>query len=227
MSELERDLGRLGREVDWPATPEFRLRLEEAPRRDRRRGLVLAAALAALALAIAFAVPPARSAILRVLHIGGATVERVETLPEAEERPLAADLGRPVGVTEATEILGRKPSLPAVSGTPRLYERDGVVSVLLATPEPVLLSEIRSDYGPGFLKKVAAGGTAVEWVQVTPEVQGVWLSGAPHVYFLPEAPPRVAGNVLLWETDAMTFRLEGANLTRDGALRFARDVLNG
>jgi len=226
MSELERELTLLGREVDWPATPELRLRLEGVPRRNRRP-LVLAIALAVLAVAIAFAVPPARSAILRVLHIGGATVERVDTLPEAEERPLAAGLGRPVSVSEATEILGRAPLLPDTDGTPTLYEQDGVVSTLLAGPEPLLLSEVRSDYGPGLMKKVAAGGTSVEWVQVTPEVEGIWLSGAPHVFFFPATPPRVAGKVLLWETDTMTFRLEGAELTRADALRLAGDVLDG
>jgi len=228
MSELERELTLLGREVDWPATPSFRLRLEEAPRRDRRRrGLVLAVALAVLALAIAFAVPPARSALLRIFHIGGATVERVETLPAAEERPLAAGLGREIGLAEATEILGRAPLLPDSGGTPRLYEQSGVVSALLATPDPVLISQMRSDNGIGLMKKLAAGGTAVEWLQVTPSVAGIWLSGAPHVFYFPSAPPRVAGNVLLFETDTITARLEGASLTRDEALRLARDALDG
>jgi len=47
-----------------------------------------------VALGIALAVPPARSAILRFFHIGSVTVERVETLPHAQQRSLVAGLGR-------------------------------------------------------------------------------------------------------------------------------------
>ena len=97
MSELERKLTALGAELEWPETPAFSLRLEAAPaRRSRwRRPLVVAIALVVVAIGIAFAVPPARSAILDFLHLGGVTVERVSTLPAAEERPLGAELGRP------------------------------------------------------------------------------------------------------------------------------------
>ncbi len=40
-------------------------------------------------------------------------------------------------------MLGGPVALPRVNGEPQLYERDGVVSAVLATPEPVLLSELR------------------------------------------------------------------------------------
>src|SRR5207244_3067329 len=60
-----------------------------------RRAVVLALALVAIAVATAFAVPQARTAILRFFHLGGATVIRVETLPPAVERKHAGGLGRP------------------------------------------------------------------------------------------------------------------------------------
>ena len=66
------------------------LRLEPVPaRRSRRRGLVLVLAVVVVAIGIAFAVPPARSAILDFFHLGGVTVERVQTPPAAEERASA------------------------------------------------------------------------------------------------------------------------------------------
>ena len=173
MSELERELTALGAEVEWPETPAFELRLEPAaPRRSRRRGLVLVLALVAVAIGIAFAVPPARSAILDLLHLGGVTVERVQTLPAAEERALGADLGRPVTRGEAEEILGGPVRLPRMNGKPRLYEREGVISAVLAAPEPVLVSELRPPGGGALLKKVAGMAGTVESARSTAGAQG-------------------------------------------------------
>ena len=93
MTDLERDLRSLGSTVAWPPTPDVASRLELRPR--RRRALVVAVALAVVALVAAFAVPQSRSAILRFFHLRGVTVERVGTLPPAQELPLAAGLGRP------------------------------------------------------------------------------------------------------------------------------------
>ena len=93
MPELERSLRTL--QVEWPATPDVASRLELAPRRSRR-WIAVAAVAVALAIGAAFAVPQSRSAILRFFHLGGVSVERVETLPPAEQRPLAAALGQVV-----------------------------------------------------------------------------------------------------------------------------------
>ena len=67
-----------------------------AARRDAsspRWGLVLVLAAVLVAFAVALAVPGARSAILRALHLEGVSIERVRVLPPAQERPLAAGLG--------------------------------------------------------------------------------------------------------------------------------------
>jgi hypothetical protein len=211
MAELERDLRAL--RVDWPETPDVASRLELRP---RRRLLVPALVFAAiLAVTAAFAVPQSRSAILRFFHLRGVTVERVGTLPPAEERPLAAGLGSEIDDAQARALLGG-PFLPAAHGA--LYERDGIVSTLLRGP--VLLSEFGA---PEFLKKFAT--SKVEWVQVAPDVQGLWIAGAPHVVFFPGASPRLAGNVLVFATGTRTFRLEGRGLTKDDALAKAREIL--
>jgi len=211
MTELERELRAL--RLDWPGTPDVASRLELRP---RRRLLVPALVVAAVvAVAAALAVPQSRSAILRFFHLRGVTVERVATLPPAEERPLAAGLGREVGDAEARALLGGR-FLPAAHGT--LYERDGIVSTLLRGP--VLLSEFGA---PEYLKKFVTSN--VEWVKVAPDVQGLWISGAPHVVFFPSASPRLAGNVLVFATGSRTFRLEGRDLTKDDALAKAREIL--
>src|SRR5512146_3081373 len=212
MPDLERDLRSLGPTVSWPPAPDVASRLALEPRRARRasnRLLLALAVVVAAAVAAALAVPQSRSAILRFFHLRGVTVELVATLPPAEERPLAAGLGAPVGDARAASVLDG-PFLPAAHG--RLYERDGIVSTLLRGP--LLLSEFGA---PEFLKKFATSN--VEWLQVAPGVQGLWLAGAPHVVFFPAASPRLAGNVLVWATATRTFRLEGRGLARDDALR--------
>jgi hypothetical protein len=222
MAELERSLRELAAEVRWPETPALAARLELAPRRRRApRWAVIAVATALIAFLVALAVPEARSSILRFFHLGGATIERVSTLPAAEERPLGAGLGRPVTAAEAASALGAPFRLPATRGTPVLREADGAVSALLATPAPVLLTETA---GTGLLKKLASIATSVESVELSPGVEGIWLAGAPHVYFGPSAPPRLAGNVLLWERDGITYRLEGRALAKARALELARQI---
>src|SRR5438874_2913783 len=111
--DLERELRAL--DVEWPPTPHLRLALEPLVRRRSRRPLFAAVALALVALVAAFAVPQSRGAILRFLHLGGESIEFVQTLPHAEQRPLEAGLGRSVSEAEAR---ARIPALllPPVSG---------------------------------------------------------------------------------------------------------------
>jgi hypothetical protein len=225
MSELERKLTALGAEIEWPDTPAFELRLDAAPARRsrRRRPLVVALALVAVAIGIAFVVPPARSAILDLLHLGGVTIERVSTLPAAEERPLGADLGRRVTYAEAEGILGGPVLLPDTDERPPLYEREGVISALLATPEPVLVSQLRPLGGGTLLKKVAGMSlSTVENAEIDAQRHGIWIAGEEHVVYWLEAPPRLAGNVLLWEDGGVTYRIEGKRLTKERALALAR-----
>jgi hypothetical protein len=213
MTDLERSLRSL--DVDWPATPDVAGRLAPAGRGARSRLLLAAALAVVVAVAAAFAVPQSRSAILRFLHLRGVTVEQVQTLPPAAERPLAAGLGTPIGDAAAARTLGGQ-FQPAHHGP--LYEQNAVVSTLLRGP--LLLSEFGASE---FLKKFAT--SQVEWLQVAPGVTGLWIAGEHHVVFFPGASPRLAGNVLVWATSARTYRLEGPALTRAEALRLARAII--
>jgi hypothetical protein len=220
--ELERELRALAPAVEWPPTPA--LRPELAPRgRDLRRPLAAALALAAVALAAALAVPASRGAILRFFHLRGATVVRVDRLPPARERPLAATLGPAVSPVVGRTILGRPVLLPEVDSPPPLHALHDVVSLLFRDRGGlVLLSEAHTG-SPLFLKKMVAGATRVESLRVGGD-PGLWLSGASHVVIFPETPPRLAGNVLLWQHGALTLRLEGRGLTRERALELARSL---
>src|SRR2546425_12784787 len=131
MTELERALVALGRELDIPPEPDLRSRIAERIERRRprhRRAAVLALALLS-AFGIALAVPPARSAILRFFHIGAVTIERVETLPAARGRSLAAGLGPALTLPEAEARPGVKFVL-AGTRPQRLYAQPRLIATL-------------------------------------------------------------------------------------------------
>ena len=219
MPELERALERLAAEVEWPATPPFQL--DRA--RSRRRWLV-AVALVVAALGIALAVPPARSALLRLFHLGGVTVERVQTLPAAQERPLRASLGVPITAADARELLGTRFRAPR-DLEPQLYRSGQSVSALLGTPDPVLLTELRAGVnGYVLVKKLAGTSTGVQGVDLGLNAPAVWIRGREHVYLAPPLPARLAGNTLIWVRDGITYRLEGRTLSLGLARGLARQI---
>ena len=220
MTPLEHALVALGRELELPPAPDLvpavRARLE--PRHDRRRLALALAATALVALAAALAVPQARSTIIRFFHLGGVTIERVETLPPAQERPLAQGLGPSLSLPEARDQLQFEPVVPR--GIRRVYVRDGALLVLLRERgKPVLLTE----FAGGFIKKVVSGETRVEEVHVGADY-GFWIAGARHVFQMPADAPRMAGNTLLWEHVGLTLRLEG-HLTKAQAIKLAYRIV--
>jgi hypothetical protein len=234
VSSLEQRLHELGRELAFPPEPDL------APRvRERARGrpfpwrtAAIAFAVVAVAVAVAFAVPPARSAILRWFHLGGASVELVDTLPKAAERPQVGGLGRPVPLAEAERRVGFDFVLPPLDAKPeRAYViGNSVATVLLRSHyRTVLLSEFPSVGGEQVLKKLAVNATVIDPVEVRGK-PGLWLEGTPHVLTwmdretgYQERPILIRGNVLLWVHGDLTLRLEG-RLTKRQALELARSI---
>jgi hypothetical protein len=239
VNELETRLRDLGHELALPWEPDLlpgvMARLERPARRRWRRPLVAAVALGLLALAIAFAVPPARSAILRFFHLGAVSVERVDTLPPARERPLTAGFGLPTTRAKAERRAGFKLLVPPFSGSgpERVYAAGpGVLGTVLDVPVPggrraVLLVEIEgSDLG--FAKKVVKKETRIAPTSVDGS-DALWIRG-PHVVTFVATPngtnaeiSRVSGNALVWQLGNVTLRLEG-RLTEEEALRLARTI---
>ena|SRR2546421_4277414 len=217
--DLERELRGLA--IAWPPTPELRLALEPRRTRSRRPWLVLAAAIVA-AIAAAFAVPQSRGAILRFFHIGAVTVKLVDTLPPAQERPLTEGLGRVVTLAEARQVV-RDILVPPGDSQPTLHSTGYVVSLVFShNGEPVLLNELPGGHG-AYLKKMAASATKTQWLSIDGH-PALFLSGGAHIFFTPGESARLAGNVLLWEGDNATYRLEGKNLAKDDALSLARSL---
>ena len=255
MTELERMLARLGEQLDWPATPDLaagvrhRLRRPEPRRRllpaaGLRRALALALiGLLVLAGGVLAAVPAARDAVLDLLGLQGATVERVTTLPTPPpERPL--DLGRRTTLSGAAERLGFDPLVPAELGPPDgVYVRRGLPGGELSlayrarpglprapsTRLGLLVGEFRGDLSPEYVGKIVGESSSVERLRVD-GARALWVEGAPHFFFyrgphgeFVESSLRLAGNVLLLEHGRLLVRLEGS-FDRERAVSLARSL---
>ena len=234
MTPLEQEL--LALEIDWPETPDLagglETRLGRPARRDRLWSRPLAVSLAALVVAagavLAFS-PGARSALLELFGIEGATVTRVDELPALQD-PGEVGVGEPVSLEQAREAVPFRILLPAGEriGEVGLDRRvgSGAVSVAWCCPR-IVLTQFRGTTTP-YAQKLAGPGTLVEYVSVG-GAEGVWIEGAPHgVFFRDDSgdvlrAPRLARNVLLWEQGDVTLRLEG-DISKERALAIAERV---
>jgi hypothetical protein len=230
MPELESRLRELGRHVEFPPTPDLApaVRSRLGKRRSWRRPAAIAIAVVVVALGAVLAVPPARTAILEWLGIGGAKIVRVEELPPA---PAIGnlDLGRPVTPAEAHR---RAPWLLEPADRPdRTYFSasipGGKVSLLWGTRERVrlLLTEFR---GEAFIEKLIRPQAKVELVEIDGN-RGAWLEDN-HVLIYRdregltrEDTARLVGRTLLWQRGDVTLRLEG-EISKKQALRIARSA---
>lgn len=200
MTELERALVALGDELEYPLARDVWPHVEPRLRRRRLWPAVVVAA-AVLAVGVAFAVPSARSAILRFFHIGSVSVEQVQTLPPAQTRPFSTGLG-PKRSQPTVQ-------LPSGLTATAYYARPGLHAALLRyRGKQVLYAELRGDQ-MGVAKKFVSPTTHIEEVRIGEF--GIYLSGAPHVLVWDQGnvQTRLAGNVLLWLDRGVTRRLEG------------------
>jgi hypothetical protein len=239
MSDLEGNLVALGAELEFPPTPDL-ARAVSARVKDRRmrfalRPVLVAAAVAlVVALATALAIPSARSAILRFFHLRGVKIERVGSLPRVPGGA-ALQLGERVSLEEAESRVDFDIVLPKLDRQPRFVylqatePAGGEVSLVFRSDRGrrVLLTEFRGRSQP-FIHKSVGPRTRLEPVEVKGG-RGFWLEGARHVVSVDIAGQpfdervRLAGNVLVWQRNGLSLRLEGP-LSEDDALQIARSV---
>jgi hypothetical protein len=217
MSDVEQHLTQLGRELDWPETPDLaggvRARLTAPARAPQRRLLLtpgglrrsLAIALVSLLVlagGVVAAVPDARDAVLEFFGLQGATVERRPELPVVPNLgPL--DLGERTTLDRARGELGFEPLVPrAAAGPYRVFVSTQVPGGELAlaySPRPglpeagstglgLLVGEFRGDLAPEYLGKIAPQAARIEELRVD-GARAIWIEGAPHIFFY--RPPDV------------------------------------
>jgi hypothetical protein len=234
---------------DLTASVAVRIRTGARPQPIRRPlwpRLALGAGLAAIAFAAVLLFSPGvRTAVADFLGIGGVEITVTESPPPARIAD-ELDLGEPSSLIDAAANVDFEIGVPTELGDPdEVYVKQlglgtSMVSLVYA-PRPgipeaaethvgVLLSEFRARIDRAVLEKsLFEGATAVEEVDVNGHL-GFWIEGRPHVVNLlsPDGlvisePPRLAGNVLVWMADGVTYRLESA-LTRARVMAIARSV---
>ena len=251
MNELERSLATLGRRIEWPdetdLTRSVRAAIVAAPQRRATpwRAFAFAAAFVALvATASLLSFPGVRTAVADFLGIGGV---RIDTGGSAPTPAADLDLGERVSLAWARNSVSFEVRLPEALGQPDSVWLDAGVAggqvALAFESSPDLPAAPGTDLGALItqfpdaeveataLKKVTGSqsGTTFEPVVVEGE-QGFWVSGEPHViaYLEPDGEVRnetvrLAGNVLLWESEGVTYRIE-STLSRSEALAIAESL---
>jgi hypothetical protein len=224
LPDLDRDLRALAEFVDLPGERDLvpavlaRLHKQRYPGRWRRIASVAALVLV-VSLAATMAVPDARTAVLRFLGIKGATVIRVDELPPASAAP--QEYGESVTLMEAERVVGFRP-LVIEDGEPDdvRIDRFSPYFIVILYGDPNVRLRLTEMVG-GLTQKYARVEQRVERVRVGGE-PGIWVEGR-HVVSEPFGLPRLSGNVLLWEQDGLTLRLEG-KFTKEQALELANSV---
>ena len=241
MTPLERELQALSSALDWPETPDVSRRVvalmaEDRPRPVVRRRLALALAVVLAALVAVLAVPPARTAVLDWLGIGGAQIIRVDDLPSVPATPGLEILGDSVTLDEARERAGFPFADPP--------EGERAPDQILLAPgmrvtyvwgaddrARLLLTQFPGDATePGLVKKLVSSATRIDMLDIDGH-RALWLEGGPHaVLFLTpdgnigEDLGWLAGNTLLVENDGVTVRVE-AQIDRADSIELARPLL--
>jgi hypothetical protein len=176
-------------------------------------------------VAAAFAVPPARSAILRFLHLQGATIELVDELPPVHP-PTTLDLGIRIDPADAARTAGFRPLESSLLGRPDEVTWDGGLLWYRYGRVRLLVAQGLGRERVQFLKKLVAGNTRIAPVTVEGE-PGFFIRGAQHLIYLApndlirEDRVRLAEDVLLWQHGPLLMRIEG-RFTEAEALRIAR-----
>lgn len=243
---LERRLQEAAAQYVFPPTPDLagaaRARLAAPPRRSRRR---LAVALVATAVAVCAGVlalsPGARSAVVDLLdRVPGISIERAPELPKT--RYVATpDYGAPVDLAQAERLFGRPLRLPEDVGEPdRLFwlaypPGDMITAVYGDEREARLVFSQWKVGATDLFQKVLGFGTAARLVTVD-GAPGIWIFGTDHgVFYLRpgerdgptamhyRAEGYLAGNVLAWQREGISYRLE-ADVPFEDALELARSL---
>lgn len=204
----------------------------------------LAATLVVVGLALGITLSlsgAARRALADLLGVVGIHVT-FDDGPAVTPRPSGSiPLGPPVSRTVASERAGFDVKVPAAIERSPAFHYDasigasGMVSVVYPrsasrlSEVDLLVTQFVAALEESYVKKVATEGAEVTYVRVRSS-DGYWIGGGPHVFFYvdgdgdvrPESV-RLAGRVLLWEEDGITYRIEGARSLHE-ATRIAESL---
>jgi hypothetical protein len=240
-------------EVDWPATPDLAAAIEPrlaapTPAPTRRATRWRLAAVAAVVVA-GVAASPARSALLDLLGLRGARVERREPPPHPTVTPgrfgEGLRLGEPATLESARAQARFALTVPAslgapdavwIDGTPArvsfVYRRRPGIRPSPHTAAAVLLTQFEARVTPVLEKAVGTGARIARYG--VPHARVYAITGRPHgfAWIAPDGSiafedRRLAGATLLVERDdGILLRAEG-ELSPSRARALARELAAG
>ena len=200
------------------------------PTRPRWQTAAIALGILVLAFAgtLAFS-PTARQAVADFLGVAGIHIKLENeplVTPGSQPDLRNVDLGERVSLEAAESYVDFDVRVPtAIKGPEEIYlDRSvpgGMISILYPGPtdpdhREFLVMEFQADLEEGFFKKVAVNGGEISYPLVG-DAHGYWI-GDPHEFYYVDADgafrqdtARLAGKVLLWERDGITYRVEGAD----------------
>lgn len=248
-SHVEVLLTELAGHIDWPEHPDqmpaIRRRLASGTTRSRRyRWIPVTAVVLVVVAALLLLSPNAREAVADLLGVAGIEIRFGPDPADVVGGEL--DLGEAVTLEEAAEAVDFRLSIPEDLGPPDavwVSERPSSGRVSMVWEGTVALPAsgesgigvVYSQFGleladeAGFVKSVTPENS-VRAVEVDSAL-GLWIEGAPHVISYEdsagnrvEEETRLAGNVLMWESEGVTHRLEttlgmGPTLALAGSLQ--------
>jgi hypothetical protein len=232
------------RRIESGPLPVARIRLPRTRPPLWRPALAVAAiALVALAVTLSLSVT-ARRAVADLLGVVGIHV----TFDDGPGgKPLSPrtdlDLGEQIATYEAEERVGFDVVVPSAPKSRRVWAvyydasigQRGMVSLVYphdaesVDDVDLLLTQFEASADGQLFKKVAIEGSDVTYTNVGGS-EAYWIGGDPHLFYYvdedgeprPESV-RLAGRVLIWEDDGVTYRIEGARSLR-AALRLAASL---
>lgn len=236
---LER-LTDLGQHMDWPAadvsTGVLR-RVAQPARRSHPVRRWAVKAMAVVAVLVVMAIPAGRGVVADLLGVVGIEVEWTGTLPPTGDFD-EFGFGRAVSLEE----VGISILVPGTDppGQPdRIYVDDGRVATVWGV-SPELPAIAGTQIGLLHLQFAAALDEALLTKRVTQESAirgvtvrgrfGIWIEDGPHVVTYLDfdgleraETTRLAGNVLMWEEDGVTHRIE-SSLSLEDTLAIAETL---
>ena len=245
---IEHALLELAIHIDWPEqsapSPDLHRRLTAHPmRRNQHRWIPVTALLLVLVASLLLFSPRARQAVADLLGVAG--IEIRFDLGPAVVVGGELDLGEAVTLEDGAEKVDFELSVPESLGPPdAVFVSDrpasGRVSMVWKGSESlpsaddsgigVVYSQFALELAEDsdFVKSVTPD-TSVRAVEVGSAI-GLWIEGAPHVISYEDAAgnrveeeTRLAGNVLMWESDGVTHRIE-TTVGLQAAMSLARSL---
>lgn len=241
---LQAALTSLADEIDWPDGPDLALRvagqIRPRPSLSRRRLAFGTAVLVALLLLLS---PPGQEAVAWLLRVTGIRVELVESEVPAGP-PISLVGGVDSSLAEAEEELGFNLRRPRLLGPPEsvqllrwgggqqvamIWSESDDLPEVFDTGVGLLLVQFEAKVEQDLLLKQASDATRIQPVRIDGDL-GFFLSEAPHTVFfeskdglITDDQVRLTGNVLVWMSDGVTYRIESA-LGLDDSVKIAESL---